>query len=41
MPNLDKDKVVAARSKLLDTLLDLASKGQIRVDQGAGSEETL
>lgn len=36
-----KDKVVAARSKLLDALLDLAAQGQVRLDPGAGSEETL
>ncbi|MBI4060244.1 MAG: hypothetical protein HY403_02320 [Elusimicrobia bacterium] len=36
-----KDKVVAARSKILDTVLDLAAKGQVRLDQRAGAEETL
>jgi len=36
-----KDKVVAARSKILDTFLDLAAKGQITLDRGAGAEETL
>lgn len=36
-----KDKVVAARSRILDTFLDLAAKGQVKLDQGAGEEETL
>ncbi len=36
-----KDKVVAARSKILDVFLDLAAKGQVRLEQGAGAEETL
>ena len=36
-----KDKVVAARSKILDCFLDLAAKGQITLDRGAGAEETL
>lgn len=36
-----KDKVVAARSKILDALFDLAAKGQVKLDQGAGAEETL
>lgn len=34
-----KDKVVAARSRLLDLVLDLAAKGQVKLD--AGAEETL
>ncbi len=36
-----KDKVVAARSKILDVVLDLAAKGQVKLEQGAGAEETL
>lgn len=36
-----KDKVVAARAKLLDLVLDLAAKGQVRLAQGAGAEDTL
>lgn len=36
-----KDKVVAARSKILDTFLDLAAKGQVRLDRDADAEETL
>ncbi len=36
-----RDKVVAARSKILDTVLDLAAKGQVRLEQSAGAEETL
>jgi len=36
-----KDKVVAARSKLLDTVLDLAAKGQVHLNQGSNAEETL
>jgi hypothetical protein len=36
-----KDKVAAARSKILDTFLDLAAKGQVRLDRDADAEETL
>ncbi len=36
-----KDKVVLARSKILDTFLDLAAKGQVKLDLSASAEETL
>lgn len=36
-----KDKVVAARSKILDVFLDLAAKGQVRLDRDSDAEERL
>lgn len=36
-----RDKVVSARSRLLGVFLDLAAKGMVKLDLGAGMEETL
>lgn len=36
-----KDKVVAARSKLLNVVVELAAKGLVRLERGAGAEDTL
>lgn len=36
-----RDKVLAARSRLLDAYLELAAKGRLRLGRGSGEEETL